>query len=163
MIVERMAPSARPALTSGIIAHQRFSPDAVAVRAALIKWRQRMNEVGLPASLVSRAELALAELLNNIVEHGCVGVMGGWIVLNTRLAHDGLHLTILDNGNAPPDDLLGPGQAKFAHLGNLPLAAIPEGGFGWHLIRHFARDLALDDLLGINRLRLRVPLSEDGA
>lgn len=140
-----------------MISHQRFAPGPDAIRLALADWRQKMADAGIAPVLVARAELVLAEVFNNIDKHGCAGLIGGWIVLNTRLSADGLHLTVLDNGVAPPAHLLDPVLAAPVPLQGLPLAAIPEGGYGWFLIRQLARDITMDHSLGCNRLRLRVP------
>ena len=160
MIVERMLTPIRPAVVSGLVAHQRFSPSADEVRKALGDLRRHMEQARICSDLIARVELVLAELLNNIVEHACADVPGGWIVIRTRLARDGLHVTILDNGMPPPFHLLDRGLPEQAPHDDLPLAALPEGGFGWYLIRHLACDLALDSVLACNRLRLRVPLHE---
>ena len=144
-----------------MISHQRFLPAPDAIRMALVEWRHRMEAVGIAPAMVARAELVLAEVCNNIDKHGCAGLSGGWIVLNTRMSGDGLHLTVLDNGTAPPAHLLDPVLVAPAPLQGLPLTAIPEGGYGWFLIRQLARDITMDQSLGCNRLRLRVPPGDD--
>lgn len=103
---------------------------------------------------IGTAELVMAEILNNVVEHAYPSEDGGWIRL--RVADNGgcLTLTVSDGGaamarGAPPDTGL-PSVDTAAD-------ALPEGGFGWALIRQLSGDLSYRRIDGQNRLSLTLP------
>jgi serine/threonine-protein kinase RsbW len=128
------------------------------VRAALSEMRARFN-YPLPATgTLGMAETVLAEVLNNIVEHAYGSEGNGRIELRMARAGTWLRVDVRDYGAAMPDGKL-PG-------GSLPgtdssLDGPPEGGFGWFLIRAFARDLKYEHVDGTNRLTFTVPLCEE--
>lgn len=81
-----------------------------------------------------RAEILLAEVLNNIAEHACRGRTGE-IRLLVRLEPERLCLVVEDDGAAMPSGTLPEGALPEA-------ATLPEGGFGWFLIRTLAREIS---------------------
>jgi serine/threonine-protein kinase RsbW len=96
------------------------------------------------------AELVLAEVLNNIVEHAYAQGPGDIEVTIRRVQGD-LDCRIVDKGLPMPDD--DPPQ------GRLPLQDeedLPEGGFGWFLIRTLSRDLRYARVGGSNELTFRL-------
>jgi serine/threonine-protein kinase RsbW len=107
-----------------------------------------------PLSLISdndrgTAEIVLAEVLNNVVEHAYATLTGN-IRLQLSLSQDRLHCLIEDEGVAMPG-----GQPP---AGNLPRAEdLPEGGFGWHLIRVLSTGLSYQRLGQTNRLSFSLP------
>jgi serine/threonine-protein kinase RsbW len=95
------------------------------------------------------AEIVMAEVLNNIVEHA-YGEAGGWIEMALHSEAGGIDCHIMDTGRPFP---LGEPPA-----GNLPDLStdLPEGGFGWALIRAFAEDLRYERRDGWNHIRFRI-------
>ncbi len=82
-------------------------------------------------------EIVLAEALNNIVEHAYARFEGE-IEISLSLAGHELKCLITDWGLPMPDQTVPAGEL-------LPLGAfedLPEGGFGWHLIRTLSKDLS---------------------
>lgn len=124
--------------------------EAAAVRATILSLLRSPPLCTLTAELRGNAEIVLAEVLNNIVEHAYAAGPGR-IELTLRQDGDGLRCTIADEGcpmpgGAPPD-------------GRLPAADpddLPEGGFGWHMIRTLTRDLAYRRDGGRNLLSFRL-------
>lgn len=96
-------------------------------------------------------ELVLAEALNNIVEHAYAR-QPGEIELTLQLNDDALWCRIVDSGAVMPGGALPPGAAP--QIG--ASAALPEGGFGWFLIRSLARDLAYQRIRNCNHLSFRL-------
>lgn len=90
----------------------------------------------LPADERGTAEIVLAEALNNIVEHA-YSCYEGEIEISLQLRKDALVCKISDTGLPMPDGQLPSG--KLPILGRLD--SLPEGGFGWHLIRSLSKDL----------------------
>jgi len=82
------------------------------------------------------AELVLAEAMNNIVEHAYAG-QPGRIELRIQQHAGGLAVSVTDWGRPMPGDALPPGNPPVLSAE----ADLPEGGFGWHLIRRLASGL----------------------
>jgi serine/threonine-protein kinase RsbW len=112
--------------------------DARSVRAALQSLFGTLEMACLPEADRGTAEIVLAEVLNNIVEHAQARKTGDIEVL---LSHtpQGLACTVIDRGRRMPQGRMPKGlSADFSVAAGDP----PEGGFGWHLIRLLATDLA---------------------
>lgn len=90
----------------------------------------------------------LAEVLNNIVEHAYAQRSGD---IRLRLWRHGpaLSVEVMDHGAPMPGLRLPDGH--LAELGDFQ--DLPEGGFGWFLIRSLTSGLVYDRIGGENRLR----------
>lgn len=132
----------------------RFRADPLAVRAALGDAQRAMQAAGLSPGDRGTAEIVLAEALNNVVEHA-YGDAGGeiWLHLDRGMAR--LSCRIEDRGASMPALTLPEGRLPESCARDLP-----EGGFGWHLIRTLSRNLAYDRLDGRNCLSFDVPLEQ---
>lgn len=88
-------------------------------------------------------ELVLAEALNNIVEHGQIPPDAP---VSVRWAeHETLHITITDRGRHCPQSVI-----EHASLPNPD--DLPEGGFGWAMIRMLCHNLTYHHKQGQNTL-----------
>jgi serine/threonine-protein kinase RsbW len=94
------------------------------------------------------AELVLAEAMNNIVEHAYADTGNGEITLTLWQSEGEVACRITDRGTAMPDEVLPVGV--LAEHGET--ADLPEGGFGWFLIRTLSRDLRYARLGTLNEL-----------
>jgi serine/threonine-protein kinase RsbW len=105
-------------------------------------------------------ELVLAEVLNNVVEHAYRGRPDGEVELSICLGAEAVTCEVLDRGEAMPDVALPPG-----HPPDLPEAGgqLPEGGFGWFLIRSLTRGLDYSRSGGRNRLVFALPVETRAA
>ncbi|MEZ5911235.1 MAG: ATP-binding protein [Paracoccaceae bacterium] len=113
-----------------------IASDPLAVRNALETVRCALQMDDVPDDTRSAAELVLAEVMNNIVEHAYRGGSGD-MDLHLRAAPGGIRCEITDSGAPIPGGLLpdpAPGQTYRPD-------DLPEGGFGWFLIRTLAQDL----------------------
>lgn len=98
------------------------------------------------------AEIVLAEVLNNVVEHA-YATHSGDIRLFLSLGDGSLHCVIEDEGHPMPG-----GNPP---AGNLPdPKEMPEGGFGWHLIRILSSDLRYERDGRCNRLSFSLPAEQ---
>jgi serine/threonine-protein kinase RsbW len=99
------------------------------------------------------AELLLAEALNNVVEHAYAR-WPGEIRLSVAPRAGGLAVCICDQGLPMP----GASPPK----GELPaidtFADLPEGGFGWFLIRSLSQQLTYQRHADCNELRFYIPV-----
>lgn len=129
------------------------SPEQVrqALRGAVARFARQIGPDAAGA-----LELVLAETLNNIVEHAYGGREDGWISLAIVLGPAGLGCTLRDVGRPMPEGRIPLGTGP--RLG-CDVAALPEGGFGWSLIRQLVCAPAYRREAGVNELRFVLPLA----
>lgn len=131
----------------------RFDATFDQIGANLERLRAAMGCWGVGRDRLDDIELAVGEALNNVAEHG-YGPGGGRVSLFVLATERGIHVRIRDRGRANTrfDQL---GWALPAH--SVPRATLPEGGFGWHLIRKLAKTVRYRVLAGSNLLCLEFP------
>lgn len=132
----------------------RVAAEPLAVRAALRATVQRFAQ-RLSPQVVGALELALAEVLNNVVEHAYAGRSGS-IALSIALHRGMLLCLIVDHGRAMPG--LDPPAGQSSQSLAVQRDLLSEGGWGWHLIRSLTRNLVYSRAGGANRLRFRIDL-----
>ena len=145
----------KPALPPGTHSVTRVVVPAtpIAVRRVLIDLRQRWRADGMPDALCGTAEQVLAEALNNVVEHAHANRTNGRIDIETTLSESGLVFCIRDDGVPMPDGQLPAGELAELNGG---LDDLPEGGFGWFVIRSLTRDLRYARQGGWNQLNFKI-------
>lgn len=137
--------------------HRRFAAEPTEVRDALRGAVARFAR-RIPAEASGTLELALAEALNNVVEHGYAGLTAGTIELQLTCNQSALSCEIADNGHPMPG--LVPPEGQMPPLPENP-AELPEGGWGWSLIRALTSSLAYRREGGRNHLSFKIPLSSN--
>jgi serine/threonine-protein kinase RsbW len=129
------------------------------VREGLILLGIAPPMLSLSADLRGTAELVLAEVLNNIVEHayadGLAAVDQDDISVTLRRTAVGLRCQIADTGAPMPES--GLPQGSLPATLDVDLADLPEGGFGWYLIRSLTQDLHYARVDRQNRLGFLIP------
>lgn len=142
----------------GILLRTAFSANFPAVREAIASAKVALEPLELTEEEVTSVELVLAEALNNIVEHAYSGDEGT-IRMVLRHGRAGVLIEVRDNGRAMPN-----GRAP---IGDHPMEKpeansddLPEGGFGWFLIRELARDLIYDRADNENFLVFRLAIGK---
>ncbi|MCI2400199.1 ATP-binding protein [Aliiroseovarius subalbicans] len=119
--------------------HLVFPSDELAVRKALKSSMAGLAHMDMSADEKGTVELVLAEVLNNVVEHAYGGAGQGVIELDVSRDDDILVFDVLDDGLPMPD-----GETPAGRPLDLDTCAeqdLPEGGFGWFLIRELTQDL----------------------
>ena len=147
---------------------QTFTSDQVniagrsfTVREALTRVFAGLDPLNLHQEDAATIELVLAEVLNNIVEHAySASPSKTKVQIQCKLEADELSFTIHDWGLAMPD-----GQTP---VGALPdhetdIDDLPEGGFGWHIIKRLTRDLSYIRDGNKNCLNLRIAINGQGS
>jgi len=124
------------------------------VRHALKQLRLALLDAGLPQLDISCAEIVVAEVLNNIVKHAQNKSEQGWFEVQCTAQQDGLHIVCRDNGlpmpgGAPPGGVL-PNLDRFND-------ELPEGGWGWSLVRTLSRDLKYKRVHNLNVVSFFLP------
>jgi serine/threonine-protein kinase RsbW len=99
------------------------------------------------------AEIVLAEVLNNIVEHA-YGCSSGEICISLRRQTGGIYIIVCDQGLPFPRDELPQGRLPEIETAQ----ELPEGGFGWFLIRNLVQKLTYTRQNRRNQLSFLLPL-----
>jgi serine/threonine-protein kinase RsbW len=126
--------------------------DPMAVRAALERLISGLAARGVPARSLGSVELVLAEALNNVVEHAYAQAAGPIEIL-LHPAGGLLDCRIRDRGLGMPGGALPDGAPDSL---DCLLADLPEGGFGWLLIRELAEGIEYRRIEGQNQLAFRM-------
>jgi len=119
--------------------------DAVAALAALDRF---VRQHGASAALIHDLEVALDEVLGNVIVHGYGGDPQGEIRVRFQRTADAFVIEVEDDGIAfdptqvPPPDL------------SAPLRERQVGGLGLHFVKNLVDEVAYTRLDGRNRLRL---------
>lgn len=142
-------------ITEGVVVEMSFKATFRWVRRAVHETMDALEGRGLTPEEMGSVEIVLAEALNNVVEHAYPAEEPGDIRLTLRLRRTGVMVEIRDQGRPMPN-----GRAP---LGNHPMAEfdpdpMPEGGYGWYLIRELVQDLIYDRRDGANFLVFRLAI-----
>ena len=129
--------------------------EAEAVRHALQAACNTLLLRSLTDTARGTAEIVIAEALNNIVEHAYASGEGE-IELSLKRTGGKLSVLITDRGHPMPDNALPAGRLPDPDHQNLP-----EGGFGWFLIRSLSQDLRYCRAEGRNHLFFRLDADPD--
>jgi serine/threonine-protein kinase RsbW len=126
----------------------------LAARDALQQLLQALKPLHLDPEERGTIELVVAEVLNNIVEHAYPATdVPGPIAIHCEYRKDGLHFEIRDAGKAMPGGEMPIGQR--APL-DVDMVDLPEGGFGWFLIKDLAKDVNYRRVGCENHLHMRL-------
>jgi len=150
--------------------HRIFRADPATVRAALLFLRERFDGTA-GEEVIAKLELALAEVLNNICEHGTRNEamrLGGrphapLIHLCVARHVGGIACAVTDDGRPLPPSCLDPRGLPYSGPGPRDAEAVvmlPEGGFGWFLIQELTASLSYFREGRRNFLAFIVPVTE---
>lgn len=130
-----------------------FPGDPLAVRGALKKAMDFLRGLEFSQDECGPVELVLAEAINNVIEHAYEGGSHGIVELSIEQKAEMLEFTILDDGLPMPD---GDAPKGRTHDLTCEVEDLPEGGFGWFLIRELTQDLSYTRTGSRNRLEFNV-------
>lgn len=115
-----------------------FLSDPMALRGALKKTVAFLTDHHFLIEECGPVELAVAEAVNNIIEHAYQEQDTGVIELNVEYTKAWLRIKIIDDGLPMPEGVAPQGRQ---HNLNVEIDDLPEGGFGWFLIRELTQNL----------------------
>lgn len=133
--------------------HLRFPGDAHSVRRALKTTMAALREFSPGERLSGVAEIVLAEVFNNVVEHAYADHGGGIVEVEVTLGATALGVRVRDDGAPMPGGAAPEGRPQ--DLGTVQ-DDLPEGGFGWFLIRELTEDLRYRRVGNRNELTFRI-------
>ena len=111
------------------------------------------RDMPLGGSLSGVVEIVLAEVLNNVVEHAYAAHGRGVVEVEVELTPAALLFRVLDDGRPMPE---GDAPAGAAHDLDVVTDDLPEGGFGWFLIRELTDDLRYRRIGNRNELTFQI-------
>lgn len=129
-----------------------IASDPIAVRNALKAALASPALHGFDDCARGTAQIVLAEVLNNIVEHA-YAADGGEIHVSLQPTPAGVFVAVRDQGRALPNQELPQGNPPVGD----PADGLPEGGFGWFLIRNLVQDLTYQRTGATNHLTFTLP------
>lgn len=132
---------------------QVFPGDPLSQRAALKTALEFLRGRDLGQDICGQAELVMAEALNNVIEHAYAGHSHGVVEMTIVLRDGMIEIRILDDGLPMPGGTAPTGQS---HDLTCAVEDLPEGGFGWFLIRELTQDLVYERCGNRNRLEFRI-------
>lgn len=124
------------------------------VRGCFEDIHRAFDAAKLPGELRINTEVVLAEVLNNIAEHSYSGGPPGPISIKLELSGDGVRFLVIDDGKVMPN--LTPPDPKLPKM-DVDIDDLPEGGFGWFLIRTLTADLEYSRVGSGNHLSAHIP------
>ena len=142
----------------GLVVDETFPADFRWVRRWIQRTIDALASSGVSQNDQSSVEIVLAEALNNVVEHAYPQGVTGDVRLVIRRRSSSLMVEIRDKGRPMPQ-----GRAPIGHH---PMTefnkddAMPEGGYGWFLIREIVRDLVYDRQDDENILLFRIKMDD---
>ena len=151
----------RPKRDVDLSSHRRMwrcAANELAVRKIMVEFRDLFDTCGLNQDLRSSVEISLTEALNNIVEHACHDLPNAEILIKHEITQSGVLLCLHDPGHPFPG-----GEPPDAQMPGLSedILDLPEGGFGWGLIRTLATRIDYTRKGGQNHLQLWFAQSEE--
>lgn len=129
----------------------RCNATGLDVRQVLIDLRTVLDNQSISEDLRSTVEIAVAEGLNNIVEHALRDARDAPIRIEMRIDAAQIFVHLQDPGAPLPGSLLS--EAAPVDL-DVPCLELPEGGFGWGLIHMLTDRLDYTRVNGENRLKM---------
>jgi serine/threonine-protein kinase RsbW len=123
------------------------------VRDLLSQARYRLCTYGLPEDCLGMIELVWAEALNNIAEHAYAGGMPGPVEMTVTIKGQQILAELRDQGRPLPGLSLPSG--RLPESGG-PVETLPEGRFGWFLIRDLCDTVCYRREAGKNYLTLTI-------
>ncbi|MCT8158463.1 ATP-binding protein [Pseudoruegeria sp. SHC-113] len=133
----------------------RIPGDPHSVRAALDRIDEALRGVTQDPAIWDQAQIVLAEVMNNVVEHA-YAALNGSIEVQIAPKGEAISFLVTDEGAPMPAGALPTGHAVEE---DTALDDLPEGGFGWLLIRQIAQDLSYQRVGPRNELRFRLDLA----
>lgn len=133
----------------------RFTSGTLHVRRALEQIRAVLRARHIENDLCDTTQIVLGEVLNNVVEHAYNDEKGHGVAVEIWYLDAGLWCRISDRGRQMPNGV--PPAGLLPAVDTETREALPEGGFGWALVREMTQDLRYDRVSDANELSFLIP------
>ncbi len=138
--------------------NETLTSEPEAVRRVLDDVRDHISDAPGFAAVSDMSQIVLGEILNNVVEHAYRMEPGHPIQLSITFEDGGLHCRVIDDGVAMPNGT--PPNGGMPELDPSQRDELPEGGFGWALVRDMTEQLIYSRRNGQNHLEFSIPQPE---
>ncbi len=128
-----------------------FTATHMDTRSGISSIVAQLRSLGVPGARADEVQIALTEAVNNVVEHAYESAPPGDVRIRAELYPERLWINIQDAGAPFPRGKLPEGKPADV---NVPAECLPEGGFGWFLIRELASQVQYERSEGNNNLSL---------
>ena len=139
------------------VARLHFDSNPIAVGDAIETIVESVAAFSPSPDALGAIEIVVAEVINNIIEHAYRNLSGNPIEVVVRRIDAGWAFHFTDRGDPLPCGELPSGQPQELRV---PRDSLPEGGFGWLLIRKLTQNLRYRHDGSRNHLEFSVPWSE---
>ncbi|WP_375260643.1 ATP-binding protein [Palleronia sp.] len=126
-----------------------------ATREALHIMTEGLRDFGISEADLQTAQQVMAEILNNVVEHAYADNLNGLIEIRLICEASAIRAQIIDAGRPMPGEVA-PDPAPPNPAG------MPEGGFGWCIIRAMTDEVSYVRERGRNNLSIAFRLHDTG-
>lgn len=133
----------------------RLTSSTTQVRQALETTQARLADAGTDPALGDTTQIILAEVLNNIVEHAYKFEDGHPITLRIVLQSNGLFCETFDEGVPMPNGV--PPNGLMPEFSLDAPSDLPEGGFGWAMVRELTQGIRYQRDGAVNHLSFLIP------
>jgi len=133
--------------------HMHFTSDPIAVGDVTMSIADVIDTLRLSAENFENIEIVVSEVINNIAEHAYQGRADGRIEMAVARNQDNVFFHFIDTGVPMPDGSLPLGEAQVV---DCEPENIPEGGFGWFLIRTLCHNLTYRRMRNENHLTFQI-------
>lgn len=134
-----------------------FEATEIEVHGAVERVSCELSKTGMSNDQQSSVRIVLTEAINNIVEHAYANMERGAIDLSCRASGASLVVQLSDIGTPFPGNQIP--EPTRTDLSGSP-DDLPEGGFGWVLIRELASGITYQRVGGRNLLTLTFDLAD---
>ncbi|WP_291729024.1 ATP-binding protein [Leisingera sp. F5] len=128
-----------------------FTATNMDARSGISSIVAQLRSLGVPGARADEVQIALTEAVNNVVEHAYESAPPGDVRILAELYPERLWISIQDAGAPFPRGELPEGKPADV---SVPAESLPEGGFGWFLIRELASQVQYERSEGNNNLSL---------
>jgi serine/threonine-protein kinase RsbW len=115
----------------------------------------QLHAAAVDVTLGDTAQIILGEVLNNIVEHAYKFEDGRPITVRISVRSDGLWCDTYDEGHPMPNGV--PPCGVMPDIDVTTPADLPEGGFGWAMVRELTQCIGYTRKGSVNHLSFLIP------
>lgn len=143
-----------PAVTELFQKTSSPNPSLEEVRETMLQLGSTLSQHALGDTARTSTEIVVTEVLNNIVEHALPTTNSGWFSVTCWRQAGCLRFEIADNGISMPHNQLPAGLPPNI---DTELQDLPEGGWGWSLVRSLTQDLNYQRVEPVNTVQFVIP------
>ncbi|MEE9426503.1 MAG: ATP-binding protein [Paracoccaceae bacterium] len=140
-----------------LIFHTHFSSDPLSAARVTEELIGTISNWCVTTGSLANIEIVVTEVINNIIEHAYLEDPDQPIEISAKAGSESVQFDLIDCGKCMPESQI-PNGRQMDLTG--AVCDLPEGGFGWHLIRSLAQNLNYTRDSGKNHLTFSVTIGQ---